>query len=71
MNELSDFKSHLFELNLSVHNFLAELNSSKIGGKSKFEHAVHLKEDVIGLYNIWDRSVQYCSEMHLIPIYLS
>ena len=55
MIELSDFKSHLFELNLSVHNFLAELNSSQINGKSKFERAVHLKDDVIGLYTMWDR----------------
>ena len=55
MIELSDFKSHLFELNLSVHNFLAELNSSQISGKSKFERAVHLKDDVIGLYTMWDR----------------
>ena len=57
MIELSDFKSHLFELNLSVHNFLAELNSSQINGKSKFERAVHLKDDVIGLYTMWDRWV--------------
>merc|ERR1719305_1283589 len=56
MIELSDFKSHLFELNLSVHNFLAELNSSQINGKSKFERAVHLKDDVIGLYTMWDRA---------------
>ena len=56
MIELSDFKSHLFELNLSVHNFLAELNSSQINnGKSKFERAVHLKDDVIALYTMWDR----------------
>ena len=58
MIELSDFKSHLFELNLSVHNFLAELNSSQINGKSKFERAVHLKDDVIGLYTMWDRWVR-------------
>jgi len=56
MTELSDFKSHLFELNLSVHNFLAELNSSQINSKPKFEHAVHLKDDVIGLYTLWDRA---------------
>jgi len=57
MIELSDFKSHLFELNLSVHNFLAELNSSQINaGKSKFERAVHLKDDVIALYTMWDRA---------------
>lgn len=56
MIELSDFKSHLFELNLSVHNFLAELNSSQVNSKSKFEHAAHLKEDVIGLYTLWDRA---------------
>ena len=55
MIELSDFKSHLFELNLSVHNFLAELNSSQINGKLKFERTVHLKDDVIGLYTMWDR----------------
>jgi len=55
MIELSDFKSHLFELNLSVHNFLAELNSSQMNGKSKFERAVHLKDAVIGLYTMWDR----------------
>lgn len=56
MIELSDFKSHLFELNLSVHNFLAELNSSRINSKAKFEHAVHLKDDVISLYTLWDRA---------------
>ena len=55
MIELSDFKSHLFELNLSVHNFLAELNSCQMNNKSKFEHAAHLKDDVIGLYTLWDR----------------
>jgi len=56
MIELSDFKSHLFELNLSVHNFLAELNSCQMNNKSKFEHAAHLKDDVIGLYTLWDRA---------------
>ena len=65
MIELSDFKSHLFELNLSVHNFLAELNSSQVNGKSKFERAVHLKEDVIGLYTMWDRWVK---RWHLVEI---
>ena len=55
MTELSDFKSHLFQLNLSVHNFLAELNSSQINSRPKFEHAIHLKDDVIGLYTLWDR----------------
>jgi len=56
MNELSDFKAHLFELNLSVHNFLAELNSSQVNNNIKFEHAAHLKNDVIGLYTLWDRA---------------
>jgi len=57
MLELSDFKSHLFELNLSVHNFLAEVNtSSQLNNKAKFERAVHLKDDVIELYTLWDKA---------------
>ena len=52
MTELSDFKSHLFELNLSVHNFLAELHCKS---RVQFDHAVHLKEDVVSLYTLWDR----------------
>lgn len=57
MLELSDFKSHLFELNLSVHNFLAEVNtSSQMNNKSKFERAVHLKDDVVELYTLWDKA---------------
>jgi len=55
--ELTEFKSHLFELNLSVHNFLAEINSSNnIDNKVKFKKSVHLKDDVMDLYKLWDKA---------------
>jgi len=55
MNQLCDFKSQLFNLNLSVHNFLAELHATT-GASQKFTTAVHLKEEVGELYQLWDRA---------------
>lgn len=55
MSQLCDFKSQLFNLNLSVHNFLAELHATS-GASKKFTKAVHLKEDVSDLYRLWDRA---------------
>jgi len=55
MSQLCDFKSQLFNLNLSVHNFLAELHATS-GANKKFNKAVHLKEDVADLYKLWDRA---------------
>ena len=55
MSQLCDFKSQLFNLNLSVHNFLAELHA-RSGAGDKFNRAVHLKEDVSDLYTLWDRA---------------
>ena len=58
MTQLCDFKSQLFNLNLSVHNFLAELHASTGRGRAgaKFSGAVHLKEEVAGLYRVWDQA---------------
>lgn len=57
LGELTEFKSHLFELNLSVHNFLAELNScNSNNNKLKFRKSVHLKDDVMELYKLWDKA---------------
>lgn len=57
MLELSEFKTHLFELNLSVHSFLAQVNTcSQTNNNVKFERAVHLKDDVIELYTLWDKA---------------
>ena len=53
MSQLCDFKSQLFNLNLSVHNFLAELHATS-GANKKFTRAVHLKDDVADLYKLWD-----------------
>ena len=55
MSQLCDFKSQLFNLNLSVHNFLAELHATS-GASKKFSSAVHLKEDVCDLYKLWDQA---------------
>ena len=55
MSQLCEFKSQLFNLNLSVHNFLAELHASS-GAQRKFSGATHLKEDVADLYRLWDRA---------------
>ena len=55
MSQLCDFKSQLFNLNLSVHNFLAELHATS-GASKKFSAAVHLKEDVCDLYKLWDQA---------------
>merc|ERR1719362_1686997 len=56
MSQLCEFKSQLFNLNLSVHNFLAELHCNSSGSKRKFSGASHLKEDVSDLYRLWDRA---------------
>lgn len=60
MSQLCDFKSQLFNLNLSVHNFLAELHATAgAGAGKKFTTAVHLKEEVAELYQLWDRAHHY------------
>merc|ERR1719362_575198 len=56
MSQLCEFKSQLFNLNLSVHNFLAELHCNSSGSKRKFSGASHLKEDVSDLYRLWDKA---------------
>lgn len=56
MMELSNFKSRLFQLNLSVHNFLAELSSSGCVEQAQITMAAHLKEDVLELYTLWENS---------------
>ena len=55
MSQLCDFKSQLFNLNLSVHNFLASLHVST-GAAQRFSTATHLKEEVVELYQLWDRA---------------
>ena len=55
MSQLCDFKSQLFNLNLSVHNFLASLHAST-GAGQRFSTATHLKEEVVELYQLWDRA---------------
>ena len=55
MSQLCDFKSQLFNLNLSVHNFLASLHAST-GPDQRFTTATHLKEEVVELYQLWDRA---------------
>jgi len=55
MSQLCDFKSQLFNLNLSVHNFLASLHAST-GPGLRFSTATHLKEEVVELYQLWDRA---------------
>merc|ERR1719411_1321588 len=55
MSQLCDFKSQLFNLNLSVHNFLASLHAST-GAGQRFSTATHLKEEVGDLYKLWDRA---------------
>ena len=55
MSQLCDFKSQLFNLNLSVHNFLASLHAST-GAGQRFSTATHLKEEVGELYQLWDRA---------------
>merc|ERR1719361_2008313 len=55
MSQLCDFKSQLFNLNLSVHNFLASLHVST-GATQRFSTATHLKEEVVELYQLWDRA---------------
>ena len=55
MSQLCEFKSQLFNLNLSVHNFLAELHATA-GAGQKFSTAAQLKEEVAELYQLWDRA---------------
>jgi len=57
ITELSMFKSKLFNLNMSIHNFLAELNTSDSKpNKTRYDHAFHLQSDILELYGTWDRA---------------
>ena len=58
MIELSNFKARLFQLNLSVHNFLAELSSCQSVDQAQLNLATHLKEEVVELYALWEESHQ-------------
>lgn len=56
MSQLSVFKSRLFQLNLSVHNFLASLSSFRLVDQNQVNLAIHLKEEVVDMYKLWDKS---------------
>ena len=56
MIHLSQLKSDLFNLNLSSHNFLAELSCSESVDQAHIKLATHIKESVLELYNSWDQS---------------
>ena len=55
MIQLAGFKTQLFSLNLSVHNFLAALHC---GSPARFGRAAGLKEEVALLYGLWDAAHQ-------------
>lgn len=56
MMELSSFKSRLFQMNLSVHNFLAVLSNSHPLDQMQMDRAIGLKHNVVELYSLWDQS---------------
>jgi len=56
MSQLSVFKTRLFQLNLSVHNFLASLSSFRLVDQNQVNLAIHLKEEVVDMYKLWDKS---------------
>ena len=56
IEQLSSFKTRLFGLNLGVHNFLATLSCSQMVDEKQVNLAIHLKEEVVEMYGLWDKS---------------
>jgi len=54
MVKLTQQKAKLFQLNISVHNFLAELANSSLVDETQLNLAEELKEEVVDLYSLWD-----------------
>lgn len=54
MVKLTQQKAKLFQLNISVHNFLAELGTSSLVDENHLNLAEELKEEVVNLYSLWD-----------------
>lgn len=56
MEQLSNFKTRLFGLNLGVHNFLATLSCSQMVDENQVNLAIRLKEEVVEMYGLWDKA---------------
>jgi len=54
MVRLTQQKAKLFQLNISVHNFLAELGNTSHVDEKHLNLAEELKEEVVNLYSLWD-----------------
>ena len=56
MTNLTGHKAKLFQLNLSVHSFLADLGATDSNNvnENHIDLAEELKEEVVNLYSLWD-----------------
>eukprot|EP00092_Neocalanus_flemingeri_P069927 GFUD01085778.1.p1 GENE.GFUD01085778.1~~GFUD01085778.1.p1 ORF type:complete len:804 (+),score=252.73 GFUD01085778.1:389-2800(+) len=52
--KLTRFKSRLFELNLAVHTLLADVSNNS-EDEVKYLEVDRMKDDVVELYNVWDK----------------